>query len=74
VESPKAEDRVEVDMSDETMARILTIAQDLREQRGGPLIDVTAEWVPPGLPPLLTRPNGQPAPDDDGPLDYVERL
>jgi hypothetical protein len=42
--------------------------------RSGPLIDPTVEWVPPGLPPSLTRPNGQPAPEDDGPLDYVERL
>lgn len=54
--------------------RILAIAEDLREQRGGPLIDPTAEWVPPGLTPSLTRPNDEPAPEDDGPLYYVEPL
>jgi hypothetical protein len=62
-------------MSDEAMARILAIAMDLREQRGGPLIDPTAEWVPPGSPPLLSGPKGQPAPEeDDGVYHYVERL
>ena len=75
VESPKAQERAEVDMSDEAMARILAIAMDLREQRGGPLIDPTAEWVPPGSPPLLSGPKGQPAPEeDDGVYHYVERL
>jgi hypothetical protein len=54
------------------MARILAIAQDLREQRSGPLIDPTADWVPPSLPPALTRPNGQSALNDDGPLYYDE--
>jgi hypothetical protein len=74
VESPKAEERVEVDMSDERMARILAIAEDLREQRGGPLIDPTADWVPPGLPRLPSQPNGQPVPEDDGVYHYVEPL
>jgi hypothetical protein len=57
------------------MARILAIAQDLREQRGGPLIDPTADWVPPGLPPSRSGPEGQPEPEEDDGVDYyVEPL
>jgi len=52
----------------------LAIAEDLREQHGGPLIDPNAEWVPPGLPPSPTR-NAQPEPEeDDGVYHYVERV
>ncbi len=71
VQSPKPEERAEVDMSDEAFARILAVAMDLRESHGL-VIDAGNDFVSP-LPPSLPEPNGKPASDDDdGVLDYYE--
>ena len=71
-ESSNASTVVDVDMSDEAMARILATAMDLRESHGL-VIDAGTEFISP----FPTSPSNPPfqlaPPDDDGVDDYVER-
>jgi hypothetical protein len=70
--SPDRAPRVEVDMSDDAMARILATAMDLHESHGL-VIDTGTDFISP-LPAPRSGPTGEPSLLDDGVDDYFERL
>lgn len=69
IAGPSTLGKVDVDMSDETMARILATAMDLRESHGL-IVDTGAGFISP-LPALNNELDKE---GDDGIDDYVERL
>jgi hypothetical protein len=70
--SPDRAPRVEVDMSDDAMARILATAMDLHESHGL-VIDTGTDFISP-IPAPRSAPTGEQSSEDDGVDDCVERL